>query len=88
MGMEADQLKLRRERRASFLRVLYENVNANVNEFVDGIVLGEQVGADADETRRIIAYFEEKGAVLVDDHKTGVIRLTATGIDLVEADIQ
>ena len=85
--MADEQIRTRKQRRTSFLQTLYEQVNANVNEFVDGMALGEKVGADAEETRRIIAYFEEKGAVMVDDHKTGVIRITATGIDLVEADI-
>jgi predicted transcriptional regulator len=87
MAMDSDQARARRQRRTEFLRVLYEDVNASVNEFVDGIAIGSKVGADAEETRRIIAYFEEKGALMVDDHKTGVIRITATGIDLVEAEI-
>ena len=67
--------------------MLYDDVNANVNEFVDGIAIGQRVGADGEETRRIIAYFEEKGALMVDDHKTGVIRITAAGIDQVETEI-
>ena len=87
MAMDSDQARARRQRRTEFLRVLYEDVNASVNEFVDGIAIGSRVGADAEEARRIIAYFEEKGALMVDDHKTGVIRITATGIDLVEAEI-
>ena len=87
MEMDSDQVRARRQRRTEFLRALYGDVNANVNEFVDGIALGAKVGANDEETRRIIAYFEEKGALMVDDHKTGVIRITAAGIDLVEAEI-
>jgi predicted transcriptional regulator len=37
-----------------------------------------------EETRKILAYLEEKGYVLVDDHRAGVVRITAEGIDAVE----
>jgi predicted transcriptional regulator len=84
---DQDQIQARRRRRAEFIRALYLRVNADVNEFIDGLELGAAVGVDADETRRIIAYFEEKGAVRVDDHKSALIRLTAAGVDLVEAEI-
>ena len=83
--MDFDQAKARRQRRIDFLHALYEDVNASVNEFVDGIALGQRIGADEEETRRIIAYFEEKGAIMVDDHKTGVIRITAAGVDMAES---
>jgi hypothetical protein len=85
--MDSDQVKARRQRRADFIRTLYDDVDANVNEFVDGIAIGTRISADDQETRRIIAYFEEKGAIMVDDHKSCVIRITAVGIDLVESEI-
>jgi hypothetical protein len=62
-------------------------VDGSVTDFVDGIQIGTRVGADTDEARRMITYFEEKGLVLVDDHKTGVIRITAAGVDVVESGI-
>ena len=83
-AMDKDQLKARRERRQHFLQTLYEQVDADVNEFVDGYDIAARVGADLAEAKRIIAYFEEKGMVLVDDHKAGIIRITAEGIDSVE----
>ena len=85
--MDQDQIQTRRRRRADFLRALYLDVNASVSEFVDGLALGARVGADAEETRRIIAYFEEKGVIRVDDHQSGVIRITVAGVDLVETEI-
>ena len=85
--MDPDEFRARRQRRADFLRALYQEVNGSVSEFVDGLELGARIGVDSEETRRMIAYFEEKGAVMVDDHKSGVIRITAAGVDLVETEI-
>lgn len=85
--MNPDTIKERRARRERFLRTLYEQVDGNVNEFVDGIDIGSRVNADEAETRRIIAYFEEKQLIVVDDHKAGIIRITAGGVDEVEEGI-
>jgi hypothetical protein len=82
--MDQDRIRARRERREAFLRALYAEVDGSVSDFVDGFQIAAGVGADGDEARRIMAYFEEKGFLLVDDHKTGVIRITATGVDVVE----
>ena len=84
--MDKDRIKTRRERRREFLRTLYEEIDGSVNEFVDGLEIGMRLGADEAEARRIIAYFEEKGLLKVDDHKTGIIRLTADGVDAVETE--
>ena len=83
--MDKKELQERRRRRMEFLDALYEEVNADVNEFVDGYAIATRVGADQSEAKRIIAYLEEKGAVKVDDHKAGIIRITADGIDVVES---
>lgn len=83
--MDKKELHERRRRRMEFLHALYEEVNADVNEFVDGYAIATRVGADQAEAKRIIAYLEEKGAVKVDDHKAGIIRITADGIDVVES---
>jgi ribosomal protein S25 len=83
--MDKEELHERRRRRTEFLQALYERVDADVNEFVDGYEIAQRVGADQAEAKRIIAYFEEKGSVKVDDHKAGIIRITADGIDVVES---
>lgn len=82
--MEKEQLKERRERRAAFLWGLYQAVDGDVNEFVHGFEIAAEIGADEREAKRIIAYFEEKGFIRVDDHKAGVVRITAEGVDVVE----
>lgn len=63
---------------------LYQAVDGNVSEFVQGFEIAGALNADAEEARRIIAYLEEKGWIKVDDHRNGVIRITAAGVDAVE----
>jgi hypothetical protein len=84
--MDKDRIKARRERRQLFLRTLYEEIDGSVSEFVDGLEIAHRLGADAEEGRRIIAYLEEKGLIKVDDHKTGIVRITAGGVDAVETE--
>jgi hypothetical protein len=84
--MDKQKIKERRERRQQFLRTLYEEVDGSVNEFVDGLELAGGLGADVAEGRRIIAYLEEKGLLKVDDHKAGIVRITADGVDAVETE--
>jgi predicted transcriptional regulator len=83
--MDRDLIKQRRERRERFLAGLYAAVDGNVAEFIQGFDLAAELGADAEEGRRIIAYLEEKGLIKVDDHRNGVVRITAAGVDAVEA---
>jgi hypothetical protein len=85
--MDPDRIRARRERRGAFLQALYDEVDGSVTDFVDGLQIGAGVGADADEARRMMTYFEEKGLLKVDDHKTGVVRITAAGVDVVELGI-
>jgi predicted transcriptional regulator len=83
--MDKEELHERRRRRIEFLQALYHDVDADVNQFVDGYEIAARVGAEQSEAKRIIAYLEEKGSVKVDDHKAGIIRITADGIDVVES---
>lgn len=82
----SEAIRKRREARREFLRRLYIRVNGSVSEFVGGYEIGEELALDAAESRRIIEYLEEKQLVMVDDHRTGIIRLTATGVDVVEGE--
>jgi Mn-dependent DtxR family transcriptional regulator len=84
--MDKERIKARRERRQQFMRALYEEIDGSVNEFVHGLDIAERLGADPEEGRRIIAYLEEKGLIKVDDHKAGIIRITADGVDAVETE--
>lgn len=80
-------MKERRQRREAFLRKLYEDVDGSVTDFVDGFAIAADLGAEPAEAKRIITYFEEKQLLKVDDHKAGIVRLTATGVDVVEEDV-
>lgn len=84
--MDEDVIKARRARRQEFLRLLYKKTDGSVSEFLDGYAIAAAVGADQEEAKRIVAYFEEKGLLKVDDHKTGIVRITADGVDAVEGE--
>jgi hypothetical protein len=74
----------RRQNRADFLARLYEIVDASVTTFVSGLEIAEAMGLSAAEGTRIIEYLQEKQFIHIDDHKLGIIRITALGIDHVE----
>lgn len=80
-----DDLGQRRERRVAFLRALYDAVDSSVTTFVDGFEVGRGVDADRAEALRIIEYYAEKEYIRVDDYASGIIRLTAAGVDAVES---
>jgi len=82
----SEAMRRRRELRRQFLIRLYETTDASVSEFVSAWDLGAELGVAEDEARRIVEYLAEKGWVMVDDHRTGTIRLTASGVDEVEVD--
>jgi predicted transcriptional regulator len=82
--LDKNEIRQRRQRREDFMNRLYQAVDGNVSEFVQGFDLAADLTADAEEARRIIAYLEEKGWIKVDDHRNGVIRITAAGVDAVE----
>jgi hypothetical protein len=77
-------IRRRREQRRQFLHGLYEHADGSVSEFLSAYELGAALGISEPETRKIFEYLEEKGWVLVDDHRTGTLRLTAAGVDEVE----
>jgi hypothetical protein len=85
--MDKERIKARRELRNAFLANLYDRVDGSVSEFVDGHEIAIQLGADEEEAKRILAYFEERGLLKIDDHKTGIVRITADGVDVVEKEI-
>ncbi len=80
-----DRLRERQERRVAFLRTLYDDVDSSVTTFVSGFEVGERIGADRAESLKIIEYYAEKELIKVDDYATGMVRLTAAGVDAVES---
>jgi predicted ArsR family transcriptional regulator len=78
-------MQRRREQRREFLKRLYARVDGSISEFVSAHELGAELGIDQDESRRIFEYLEEKGFVKVDDHRAGIVRMTAAGVDEVES---
>jgi hypothetical protein len=82
----SEDIRRRRELRREFIRRLYERVDGSVSEFVSAWELGSDMRMEDAETLKICEYFEEKGLVMVDDHRAGIVRITAAGVDAVEAD--
>ena len=80
-----DSIRARRARRAQFLEQLYRRVDGSVSEFIAAQEIGAELGVESAEARRIFEYLEEKGFVKVDDHREGILRITAAGIDEVES---
>jgi hypothetical protein len=74
----------RRQQRSDFMTRLYGVVDASVNEFVSAFEIGTEMNIPDAEIGRVVGYLEEKGYIKVDDHKLGIIRITAAGIDYVE----
>ena len=81
----SESIQKRRERRREFLRQLYVRVDGSVSEFVNAYELGAELSIEEPEVRKIFEYLEEKQLVLVDDHRVGIVRLTAAGVDEVES---
>ena len=77
-------VRKRRQMRTAFIIRLYEIVDASVSEFVSAFEIAAAIDMDEAEARRVVEYYEEKGYVKVDDHRSGVVRITADGIDHVE----
>jgi hypothetical protein len=78
-------IKRRRQHRLDFMSRLYETVDASVSTFVSAFEIGDALAIEPAETQRMIEYLKEKGYIHIDDHKLGIIRITAAGIDHVEA---
>ncbi len=74
----------RRRRRIDLLEALYRATDGDVSEFVAAPELAQPLGIDAAELGRILGYLEEKRWIVVDDHKAGIVRITADGVDRVE----
>ena len=74
----------RRRRRQVFLQALYRQTDGHVAEFVAAQELAAELRIGEAELARILAYLEERQWIAVDDHRAGIVRLTADGVDQVE----
>jgi DNA-binding IclR family transcriptional regulator len=75
----------RRGRRAAFLAALYAATDGHVAEFVAASEIAAALGIPGPELARMLAYLEERQWIAVDDHRAGIVRITAAGVDRVEA---
>lgn len=85
-----DANDLRKQRpawRRALLAGVYDEAAASVTEFVDALAIAAALGIPEPEARKAIGYLEEKGWLRVDDHRSGVARLTAAGADEIEAQV-
>jgi DNA-binding MarR family transcriptional regulator len=82
-----DAIRERRRLRTALLVGLYHEVDGSVTQFVHAFELAAALGLERAEAEKAIAYLEERGHVKVDDHRSGVLRLTAAGVDEAEARI-
>lgn len=79
-----EEISARRARRADFLARVYTRAGSDVRVFVDGFEIAEAMGMGHEEAMRIIAYFVDQGRLCVDEHRSGLVRLTAAGVDHAE----
>lgn len=63
---------------------LYKEVDGSVSTFVNAFEIGEALGIADSEITKAIEYLEEKRLIAIDDHRLGIVRITARGIDYVE----
>ena len=80
----SDEMRARREQRSTLLRCIYDAADGSVTEFIQAYDLAEVLKITPGEARKIVSYLDEKGYLLVDDHRAGIVRITAEGIDAVE----
>lgn len=79
-----DDIARRRRERTAFMVRLYDRTGGDVAEFVSAFEVTDELGIAPAEAAKLVGYLEEKGWVKVDDHRSGVLRITAAGIDHVE----
>ena len=84
MSDSNEGMRQRRLARSVLLRSIYDTAEGSVTEFVSAYELAAAQGVDPAEAPRILSYLEEKGYLLVDDHRAGIVRITAGGVDAVE----
>ena len=86
--MNDDEVRLRREARRRFLEALYDTSERGESEYQDGYEIAAELGVSRQDAERIVRYHEDHGFVAKSAGVRGglTVRITARGIDHVEAD--
>lgn len=80
-----DEIRRRRENRRRFLEHLYRSSEEESTEYQDGYDVAEALEINRQDAERIVRYLEDHGFVTKTGRTGLVLRITAAGIDHVEA---
>jgi CTP-dependent riboflavin kinase len=81
----SDAIRARRENRRRFLDYLYRCSEEESTEYRDGYEVADELGISRQDAERIVRYLEDHGFVMKTGRTGLVLRITAAGIDHVEA---
>ena len=81
----SEEIRLRRENRRRFLEHLYRCSEEQSTEYQDGYEVADELGINRQDAERIVRYLEDHGFVTKTGRTGMVLRITAQGIDHVEA---
>jgi CTP-dependent riboflavin kinase len=81
----SDVVRARRENRRRFLDYLYRCSEEESTEYRDGYEVADELGISRQDAERIVRYLEDHGFVMKTGRTGLVLRITAAGIDHVEA---
>jgi CTP-dependent riboflavin kinase len=81
----SDEIRRRRENRRRFLEHLYRCSEEESTEYQDGYDVAEALEINRQDAERIVRYLEDHGFVTKTGRTGLVLRITAQGIDHVEA---
>ncbi|MBN2433628.1 MAG: nucleotide-binding protein [Spirochaetes bacterium] len=73
-----------KEKRDQFIIKLNELSRGNVDEFIESIKLGEEIGIDRETTFNFVRYFHQKGYINLRTDQGTTISITSKGIDEAE----
>ena len=79
------EVQRRRELRRRFLETLYAQSEEGASEYLDGYELAAELGVSRQDAERIVRYHEDHGFVRKSGSHGLTVRITAQGIDHVEA---
>jgi CTP-dependent riboflavin kinase len=83
--MSDEEIRARRVARSRFLAVLYDQSERGESEYQDGYEIAAELGVSRQDAERIVRYHEDHGFVRKSGSHGLTVRITAQGIDHVEA---
>ncbi|HYH80219.1 MAG TPA: hypothetical protein VEX86_10485 [Longimicrobium sp.] len=86
--MTDDEVRRRREARRRFLEALYDTSERGESEYQDGYEIAAGLGVSRHDAERIVRYHEDHGYVRKSGSHGLTVRITAQGIDHVEASVE